>query len=165
VRGILKASAIGLSLLWTIYPVIGNCQPRQEALATITAYCLKGHTTSGPTTAEVHQKGGCIALSRKLAKDLGLYRGSGKYDYRFGAVIEVEGIGQFIFADLMPPKWRGYRVDIFWPSLKRCKVFGVKRRKVKVVRRVTKGVPNNSFIECRPHIPDNLLWFGLAPGP
>ncbi len=65
-------------------------------MAPITAYCLKGHTTSGLTTAEVHQKGGCIALSRKLAKDLGLYRGPRKYDYRFGAIIEVAGGGRFI---------------------------------------------------------------------
>jgi len=103
-------------------------------MATITAYCLKGHTTSGPTTAEVHRQGGCLALSRKLAQDLGLYRGPGNYDYRFGAIIEVAGVGRFIFADLMPPKWRGYRVDIFWPSLKRCRVFGVQKRQVKVIR-------------------------------
>jgi 3D (Asp-Asp-Asp) domain-containing protein len=133
VRGILKASAVGLSLLWTIYPVSGICQPRQEAMATITAYCLKGHTTSGLTTAEVHQKGGCIALSRKLAKDLGLYRGPRKYDYRFGAIIEVAGVGRFIFADLMPPQWKGYRVDLYFPGLKACRVFGVKKCQIKVV--------------------------------
>jgi len=104
-------------------------------MATITAYCLKGHTTSGVSTAEVHQKGGCIALSRKLAKDLGLYRGPGKYDYRFGVIIEVAGIGRFIFADLMPPKWMGYRVDIYYPTLRQCRVFGVKKCQVRVVSR------------------------------
>jgi 3D (Asp-Asp-Asp) domain-containing protein len=135
VRDILKASAVGLSLLWTIYPVFGNCQPRQEAVAIITAYCLKGHTTSGPTTAAVHRKGGCLALSRKLAKDLGLYRGPGKYDYRFGVIIEVAGVGRFIFADLMPPQWEGYRVDIYWHTLRQCRVFGVKKCQVKVVTR------------------------------
>lgn len=97
-----------------------------------TAYCLKGHTTSGPTTSQVHQRGGCIALSRKLAQDLGLFKGPGKYDYRFGTVIEVTGVGSFIFADLMPEKWRGYRVDIYRPTLKDCQVFGVKRCQVKV---------------------------------
>jgi len=132
-RGVLKAAAIGLILLWTFYPVSGNCQPRQEALAIITAYCLKGHTTSGATTAEVHRQGGCLALSRKLAKDLGLYRGPGRYDYRFGVIIEVAGVGQFIFADLMPPKWQGYRVDIYHPSSKWCRVFGVRKRQVKVI--------------------------------
>jgi len=132
-RGALKATAIGLILLWTFYPVSSNCQPRQEALATITAYCLKGHTTSGLTTAEVYRQGGCIALSRRLAKDLGLYRGPGRYDYRFGSIIEVAGVGRFIFADLMPPKWQGYRVDIYHPSSKWCRVFGVRKRQVKVI--------------------------------
>jgi 3D (Asp-Asp-Asp) domain-containing protein len=104
-------------------------------MATITAYCLKGHTTSGPTTAAVHRQGGCLALSRKLAKDLGLYRGPGKYDYRFGVIIEVAGVGRFIFADLMPPRWEGYRVDIYWHTLRQCRVFGVKKCQVKVVTR------------------------------
>ena len=98
-----------------------------------TAYHLRGHTTSGPTTAEVHQQGGCIALSRSLAQDLGLKRGPGRYDYRFGSLIEVEGIGQFIFADLMPPRWQHYRVDIYHPNLAQCRAFGVQHRRVWVV--------------------------------
>lgn len=98
-----------------------------------TAYHLKGHTTSGPKTAVIHKQGGCIALSRKLAKDLGLKKGPGKYDYHFGAVIEVVGHGRFIFADLMPRKWSGYRVDIYHPTYKQAKVFGVKRCQVRKV--------------------------------
>jgi hypothetical protein len=76
------------------------------------------------------QSGGCIALSRKLAKDLGLYQSR---KYLFGRTIEVDGVGRFVFADLMPARWKGYRVDIFFPTLKECRVFGVKRKQVRVV--------------------------------
>ena len=109
----------------------GNCQPTPTVVAT--AYCLRGHTTSGPTTSEVHRKGHCIALSRSLAKDLGLKNGPGQYDYKFGQIIEVEGYGRFIFADLMPARWKHYRVDIYYPTLKECHVFGVKRCQVRRV--------------------------------
>ena len=120
-------------LLLTSNPAPVNCQPNRQPIVVATAYCLKGHTTSGPTTSQVHEKGGCIALSRSLAKDLGLYKGPGRYDYRFGKKIEVIGVGTFIFADLMPEKWRHYRVDIYYPTLKQCKVFGIKRYQVKVI--------------------------------
>ena len=98
-----------------------------------TAYCLQGRTTWGRRTGEIHREGGCIALSRDLAKLLGLKKGPGVYDYKFGAVIEVSGVGTFIFADLMPPYWR-LRVDIYWPTLKECRAFGVKRCQVRVVK-------------------------------
>ena len=83
-----------------------------------TAYCLKGHTASGPKTSQI--PGGCIALSRDLAKLL---------DAKFGDVIEVSGVGRFTYADVMPKRWK-MRVDIYYPTLKQCKVFGVKRREV-----------------------------------
>jgi len=118
-------------MILIFHPAAGNCQPALTVIAT--AYCLKGHTTSGPTTAETHRKGGCIALSRKLAKDLGLKSGPGQYDYRFGVLICVSGVGTFIFADLMPSRWGYYRVDIFYPSLHECHVFGVKKCQVRVV--------------------------------
>lgn len=118
-------------ILSTFYPASGDCQPRPTVIAT--AYCLPGRTSSGPTTGQVHRRGGCIALSRVLAKDLGLHCGPGRNDYKFGAVIEVEGHGTYIFADLMPPRWKHYRVDIYFPTLKECKVFGVKRCQVRVV--------------------------------
>lgn len=104
--------------------------------ATITAYCLKGRTTSGPRTAEIQEQHGRppIALSRKLAKDLGLYRGPGQYDYRFGCTIEVTGVGRFVFADLMPTQWRGYRVDIWIPSHGKALAFGIRKAMVRVVR-------------------------------
>jgi hypothetical protein len=96
---------------------------------------LTGKTTWGPRTGEIHrQHGGCIALSRDLAKQLGLYRGPGVYDYDFGAIIELEGCGQFTFADLMPPKWR-QRVDIYYPTLRQCRVFGVKKLQIRVVEK------------------------------
>ncbi len=122
--------AIICLLLLTLNPATGNCQPQPMVVAT--AYCLKGMTTSGLRTTEIHRMlGGCIALSRKLAKDLGLRNGSGRYE--FGAIIEVSGVGRFVFADLMPKKWVGYRVDIYFPSLRQCKVFGVKRTQVRRV--------------------------------
>ena len=123
---------MGLMLILTFYPVAGSCQPRTVIA---TAYCLPGHTTSGPKTAEIHRQGGCLALSRILAQDLGLKRGPGIYNYRFGSVIEIIGVGRFIFADLMPARWRHYRVDIYYPTLKECRVFGVQRRQVRVVER------------------------------
>lgn len=73
-------------------------------------------------------------MNRKLAKDLGLKCGPGQYDYHFGRVIEVMGVGHFTFADLMSPKWRGYRCDVFVPEYHKCKVFGVKRSQVRVVK-------------------------------
>lgn len=101
--------------------------------ATITKYCLtKTKTTSGPKPQEV--KGGCIALSRSLARDLGLYRGPGPYDYKFGAIIEVEGMGRYTFADLMPTRWKGYRVDVWNVDYRHCLNFGVKKKGVRVIR-------------------------------
>jgi len=116
-----------LCFLLTLNPAGGQCQPKK--IASVTAYSLKGHTASGPTTGQVHKQGGCIALSRPLAKDLGLYLGRGRYD--FGALIEVTGHGVFIFADLMPPKWKNYMVDIFIPSYREALAFGRKRYEVR----------------------------------
>ena len=100
-----------------------------------TAYCLSGRTASGPRTVSLHKRGGCIALSRKLAKDLGMKIPGG--GYRFGSWIEVSGVGIFRFMDLMPKRWdsvgSGYRVDIYYPTYRQCRVFGVKRCQVKVV--------------------------------
>lgn len=97
---------------------------------------------NGEITSEAHGKlvkrgyQGCIALSRKLAKDLGLKSGKGQYDYAFGSIIVIDGVGKFVFKDLMPKKWdyhdNGYRVDIWFPTLKGCRVFGVKRCNVRV---------------------------------
>ena len=128
----MKTWPILLLLLLIPSPISGEpCRPKRQPLAVATAYCLKGHTSSGPTTVRVHKDlGGCIALSRSLAKSLGLYR-SGKY--LFGAVVEVEGVGRFVFADLMPKKWGHYRVDIYHPTYRECRQFGVKKRRVWVV--------------------------------
>jgi 3D (Asp-Asp-Asp) domain-containing protein len=136
-------------LIITLNPVpVQQCQPIQAAgfvstaatknttLTTVaTAYNLKGKTTSGPRTTEIHGSNGygCIALSRKLAKDLGLKR-PGRLNYKFGTIIEIQGYGRFVFADLMPAQWRGYRVDIYRPTLRECKVFGVKKCQVRVVK-------------------------------
>ena len=121
--------ALCLILLLTFYPAAGNCQPELTVVAT--AYCLPGHTTSGPRTSEI--RGGCIALSRPLAQDLGLKSGPGQYDYRFGAVVEIEGVGRFTFADLMPPRWTHYRVAIWFPTLKQCRVFGIRRCRLRLI--------------------------------
>jgi 3D (Asp-Asp-Asp) domain-containing protein len=118
-------------MLLTLFPGTGNCQPQEPLLVIATAYCLPGHTTSGPKTSQV--KGGCIALSRTLAKDLGLKIGPGQFDYLFGVTVEVIGVGCFTFADLMPPRWTHYRVDIWFPTLKQCNLFDVKKCQVKVV--------------------------------
>jgi hypothetical protein len=116
---------------------VAGCQKRQNKkikplgtgnweLATITAYCLKGQkTTSGKRVYP-----GCLALSRPLARSLGLKSGPGTYDYRFGTRIVVEGVGCFVFDDLMPPQWRRPRVDIHRATLKECREFGLKRARV-----------------------------------
>lgn len=85
--------------------------------------------TSGQKTHD-----GVIALSRDLAKDLGLKRGKGTFDYHFGAVVELKGVGRYIFKDLMPSQWKR-RVDVWRPSVKHCHSFGVKRCDLILVRR------------------------------
>jgi|GEM_PF-655218 hypothetical protein len=98
--------------------------------ATITAYCLAGQrTTSGKRVYP-----GCLALSRPLARRLGLKSGRGTYDYRFGTRIMVEGVGCFVFDDLMPPKWQKPRVDIHCHTMRECREFGVKRARVWIVQ-------------------------------
>jgi 3D (Asp-Asp-Asp) domain-containing protein len=112
--------AILLFFLLTLNPDPGQCQPRLTARVTATAYCLTGKTTSGVRTFP-----GCIALSRDLAQDL---------NAEFGDLVEVEGLGQFVFADLMPPQWRR-RVDIYYPTLRQCRVFGVKKLQIRIIKR------------------------------
>jgi hypothetical protein len=103
---------------------------RLEACATITAYCLAGKkTTSGKRVYP-----GCLALSRPLARSLGLKSGRGTYDYRFGTRIVVEGVGCFTFDDLMPPQWQKPRVDIHRPTVRECRDFGLRRARVWVVK-------------------------------
>lgn len=94
--------------------------------AVITAYCLAGRRTASDKIVYP----GCLALSRGLARQLGLKRGPGKYDYRFGAKVVVEGVGCFTFDDLMPAKWQRPRVDIHRPTVRQCRDFGLKRRRI-----------------------------------
>jgi 3D (Asp-Asp-Asp) domain-containing protein len=86
---------------------------------TATAYSLKGRMSNGKNT---HL--GTIALSRDLIKILKV---------KFGDEVEIIGVGRFIFRDCMPPKWR-MRVDIWMPTTKQCKVFGVKKTNIRVLR-------------------------------
>jgi 3D (Asp-Asp-Asp) domain-containing protein len=102
-----------LALLLTSNPgpaqTIGPEAPKPvvKVKAVATAYCLRGnHTASGKVVYR-----GCIALSRCLVKRLKAH---------FGDLIVVEGIGTFVFDDLMPPKWQHPRVDIHYPTLKEC---------------------------------------------
>ncbi len=112
-----------LGSLITLTPGPAYCQPDKPVVIVATAYCLKGKTSSGPTTTQVHNLGGCIALSRDLVQIL---------EAQFGDLIEVEGVGTFIFADRMPPQWR-MRVDIFFPTRTECFTFGVKRCNIKKI--------------------------------
>jgi hypothetical protein len=88
-------------------------------------------TIVGHKNAVKKGRKGCIALSRKLAKDLNLKGGKGIYNYKFGAIIVLKGTtgydGEYEFMDLMPPQWRRYRVDIYFTSVKKCKKFGLKQ--------------------------------------
>lgn len=135
-------------LLLTSNPALGSTnQPRQTAKVCVSAtgYCLPGTMTSGVITQVGHAKArgqgrkGCLALSRKLAKDLGLHNGS-TYNYKFGTIIVIEGSngydGEYEFMDLMPPKWdrhkNGYRIDIYFPTVNQCYTFGVKNLKLYV---------------------------------
>ncbi len=123
-----------LLLLITFYPNPGSCQPQprnkadeQKYLITASAYCLKGHTSSGPRTYEIPQ---CIALSRDLVVSLGLLKNhSRKFSMKnclFGSIVVIDGLGEFIFADIMPPQWKR-RVDIWQPTRAHCYVFGIKK--------------------------------------
>ena len=89
-------------------------QPRNTKTVTITAtaYCLPGKMANGQKT-----HAGVIALSRSLERDLNV---------KFGDIIIIEGVGEFVFKDRMPPRWKHYRVDIYYPTLRQCWVFGVK---------------------------------------
>lgn len=128
-----------LLLAITLNPVDGlTDRPRQTESVEIlaTAYRLPGKMTCGTVTHKGHEEAlkkgrrGCIALSRPLARDLGLKSGKGTYDYAFGTVVEIRGSkgydGEYIFLDLMPPKWKHYRVDIWFPTLRECRVFGAR---------------------------------------
>lgn len=94
---------------------------------TATGYCLRGKMTNGEKTYP-----GVIALSRDLVKCLGLKKGPGPYDCKFGALIHLKGVGTFVFKDLMPPKWNR-RVDVYFPTIDQCHVFGVRRCDLTVV--------------------------------
>ena len=125
-----------LQLLLTPNPNPGIiCQPQpghtpgvtKKCTITATAYCLKGHTSSGPRTREINK---CIALSRDLVKSLGLLKGhQRKFSFSgclFGSIVVIDGLGEFTFADIMPPQWRR-RVDVWHPTKAACERFGVKR--------------------------------------
>ena len=105
-------------LLLTPNPNPGNCQPQsrntravEKHTITATAYCLKGHTSSGPRTHEVYR---CIALRFSFNNCM------------FGAIVVIDGLGEFTFADIMPPQWRK-RVDVWQPTSKACHRFGLKK--------------------------------------
>lgn len=129
-----------LFLTLILNPVVAQTdQSRQtESVAIIaTTYRLRGSMTCGTVTEqgykEARKKGyrGCIALSRPLARDMGLKTGKGTHDYAFGTIVIISGSegydGEYVFMDLMPPKWRHYRVDIWVPTLQECNIFGVRR--------------------------------------
>jgi 3D (Asp-Asp-Asp) domain-containing protein len=63
---------------------------------------------------------GVIALSRDLERDL---------QVKFGDIIEIEGVGSFVYQDRMPKKWNR-RVDIWFKTSKECFNFGVQRRQL-----------------------------------
>ncbi len=124
-----------LLLLLTLNSNPGSCQPQprntlageQVYLITASAYCLKGHTSHGPRTYEIPR---CIALSRDLIKSLGLLKNNQKNfsmnNCLFGSIVEIEGLGEFTFADVMPAKWKR-RVDVWQPTRRHCEVFGIKK--------------------------------------
>lgn len=86
--------------------------------------------SSGRSKAVAGGKRGVIALSRPLARDLGLKCGPGQFDYRFGVTVVLKGTGgydgEYVFKDLMPRQWKHYRVDIYFPTLRECRVFGLR---------------------------------------
>jgi hypothetical protein len=124
-----------LLLLLTFYPNPGSCQPqprntlavKETCLITASAYCLKGHTSSGLRTYEIPK---CIALSRDLVKSLGLLKNNRQKfsiaNCLFGSIVVIDGLGEFVFADVMPPKWKK-RVDVWQPTKTHCDAFGIKK--------------------------------------
>lgn len=118
-----------LAAMLTLNPSVEKRQPRQPVAVatsvpirvTATAYCLTGKMSNGQRTHH-----GVIALSRDLVKALGLKKSSNQFDCKFGTIIQLKGVGTFIFKDLMPPQW-SKRVDVWQPSVAHCNRFGVKR--------------------------------------
>lgn len=83
----------------------------------VTAYSSGTITASGKRVQP-----GMIALSRDVERDLGV---------QFGALVEVEGLGQFVFEDRMPRQW-SRRVDIYIPSRRQALQFGIRKARVRV---------------------------------
>ncbi len=90
-------------------------------LITTTNYCLKGFTA-----ADVKAKPGHIALSRDIVK---------KHKLKFGDAIYLEGEDEpYEFMDTMPPKWHRH-ADLFSRKCKTAREYGVKNRRLWVVRK------------------------------
>jgi hypothetical protein len=150
----MRVILILLSLL-TFSPNPGSCQPQTRTTRadepkcriTASAYCLKGHTSQGPRTTEIPK---CIALSRDLIVTLGLLKNNQKKfrmkGCQFGAIVVIEGLGEFTFADVMPPRWKR-RVDIWQPTRKHCEVFGIKKGCKIWVKQKNPGEPVNGPID------------------
>jgi 3D (Asp-Asp-Asp) domain-containing protein len=78
---------------------------------TVTAYSSGTITASGTRV-----RLGDIALSRDVER---------KYRLRFGADVELLGLGRFVFQDRMHKRWTN-RADIFMPSAAAARQFGIK---------------------------------------
>jgi 3D (Asp-Asp-Asp) domain-containing protein len=91
---------------------------------TATAYALPGHfkTSSGKPV-----RIGMIALSRDLER---------KYRLKFGDIVKVHGVGEFIFEDRMPPKWSN-RMDIYLGNRAKALQFGIQKRDISFIKQGT----------------------------
>ncbi len=78
-------------------------------VVTVTAYASGMRTAAG-----VRPRGGIVAVSRDVERQLGL---------RFGDVVEVSGVGRLIFRDRMPARWTR-RIDVYLPTRAAAVQFG-----------------------------------------
>ena len=87
---------------------------RQERV-TVTAYSAV--ESRGLTASGLRPRPGMLALSRDLERALGV---------AFGDTVTLGGV-PYVFEDRMNKKWRK-RVDIFSPSYRQAKQFGIKHQ-------------------------------------
>ena len=95
--------------------------PEPQALTPVTIYAyapVRRCTDSTPliTASNQHVRPGIIAVSRDIEADMGL---------RFGDRVHIYGLGTYEFQDRMNARYER-SVDIYMPTERECRVFGVK---------------------------------------
>jgi 3D (Asp-Asp-Asp) domain-containing protein len=101
---------------------------RQSVQVKVTAYSASPRETQGDpwvTASGKRVRPGIVALSRDLERLLGV---------KFGDLVVLKGLGTFVFADRLA-RHKKRQVDIYIPSRKAARAFGVKRTSLTVKKK------------------------------